>query len=88
MFDCKRCETHAQELREQRMFFEGLIKELTDKIMSRDLSDYQSAKQPVKDTSEIIKPEDSPYLELEDVPDQVSSPDLDNALHNAKLPNS
>lgn len=64
-----------EELREK----DKLIKELTDKIMSRDFTEYVGATQPTVPEPEI-KPEDDPYIDPEDVPSQTTDDELGEAL--------
>lgn len=97
LFNCANCANHNQELREMRMSNESekqqirkdfqsqldkkddLIKDLHDRLMSRDLLDMKTAKNPPSPGD--ITPEENPYFDLTEVPEQVSQSNIEKTLN-------
>lgn len=67
-----------QDFKEQLALKDELIKDLHDRLMSRDIQDLHSAKNP---SQEVLTPEDDPYIDLMDVPDVVSQKDIEDTLN-------
>lgn len=75
-------ESEKQQLRadykEQLSTKDELIKDLHDRLMSRDLHDMETAKNP---PAPQITPEDDPYVDLTDVPGIVPKQDIEHTLN-------
>lgn len=71
-------EQMRRDFKEQREQQDALIKDLHDRLMSRDLQDLETAKNPPK-SEEVQIPED-PYVDLQDVPDEIPKQDIEQTL--------
>lgn len=67
---------HKEQLDRQ----DALIKDLHDRLMSRDIQDLETAKNPP--VAETITQEDDPYVDLQAVPDEIPKQDIEKALGN------
>ena len=77
-------ESEKQQMRkdfsEQMTKKDVMISELHDRLMSRDLYELETAKNPPKQPD--VTPEEDPYVDLQDVPGIIPKSEIESTLNN------